>query len=412
MKKIAVIGGGASGMMAAITAHDKSSKVTLFEANDRVGKKLLATGNGKCNFTNDKLNKNCYNGGDRKFIMNVINRFDSDNLVDFFCGLGVFSTVKRDGYYYPYSGQASTILDCLRNELSYRGVTLVTDATVKEIKKSTKGYSLSVLVEGKKKTFDFDSVIIAIGSIAGLKGKNKEEHYDILKSLDLDFVPVVPSLVQLRCTEGFIKAISGVRFDGRISLLMNGNTLASEIGEVQLTDYGVSGIPTFQLSRIASYELSNGNELEISLDFLPDISEEELMQLIMYRPVRNTEQTAEEYFLGITNKKVILQVMKMAGIKSTTAACLINKQSKAKVVKLLKDMRLHVEDTNGFENAQVCAGGVDLSELNEGMMLKKWPGLYVVGEACDVDGRCGGYNLQWAFSSGYIAGTFASGKNR
>lgn len=399
-------------MMAAITAHDKSSKVTLFEANDRVGKKLLATGNGKCNFTNEKLNKNCYNGGDRKFIMNVINRFDPDNLVDFFCGLGVFSTVKRDGYYYPYSGQASTILDCLRNELSYRGVNVITEATVKEIKKSSKGYTLSVLADGKKKTFDFDSVIIAIGSIAGLKNKSQDEHYKLINSLDLDFVPVVPSLVQLKCSESFLKALSGVRFDGSISLLLNGKVVAKENGEIQLTDYGVSGIPTFQLSRIASYELADNNKPEVSLDFLPDISEEELTQLIMYRPVRNTEQTAEEYFLGITNKKVILQVMKMAGIKSSTAACLINKQSKAKVVKLLKDMRLHVEDTNGFENAQVCAGGVDLLELNEGMMLKKWPGIFVVGEACDVDGRCGGYNLQWAFSSGYIAGTFASGKNR
>lgn len=412
MKKIAVIGGGASGMMAAITAHDKSSKVTLFEANDRVGKKLLATGNGKCNFTNDKLNKNCYNGGDRKFIMNVINRFSTENLVDFFCSLGVFSTVKRDGYYYPYSGQASTILDCLRNELSYRGVNVFTQANVKEIKKSVKGYTLSVMVAGKKQTFDFDSVIIAIGSIAGIKGKSKEEHYKLLKGLNLDFVPVVPSLVQLKCSESYLKALSGVRFDGSISLIVNGKTVAKENGEIQLTDYGVSGIPTFQLSRIASYELNNNNKPEISLDFLPDISEEELTQLIMYRPVRNTEQTAEEYFLGITNKKVILQVMKMAGIKSATAACLVNKQSKAKVVKLLKDMRLHVEDTNGFENAQVCAGGVDLSELNDELMLKKWPGLYVVGEACDVDGRCGGYNLQWAFSSGFIAGTFASGKNR
>ncbi|MBR4993560.1 MAG: aminoacetone oxidase family FAD-binding enzyme [Lachnospiraceae bacterium] len=409
MKKIAVIGGGASGMMAAIAAHDKSSKVTLFEANDRVGKKLLVTGNGKCNFTNEVLDKDCYNGSDKKFIMNVIKRFDSEKLVAFFCSLGMFSTIKRGGYY-PYSGQASTVLDCLRNELAYIGVNVLTDSPVKAVKKADKGFVVEANIDGKKKNFEFDKVIIAIGSVAGTKAKNSEEHYRLFKGLNLPMAPVVPALVQLRCTDGILKALSGVRFDGTITLFSDGKKIAKESGEIQLTDYGVSGIPTFQLSRIAAYELLKGSKVEVSLDFLPDMPKDELKQLIEYRSVRNTLQSAEEYFLGITNKKVMLQVMKLAGIKAASEACLINKQAKDKVADLLKGLRLTVEDTNGFEAAQVCAGGVMLSELDENLMVKDIPGLYIVGESLDVDGRCGGYNLQWAFSSGRLAGLSASGK--
>lgn len=407
MFQIAVIGGGASGMMAAINAHKKDSKVTLFEANDRVGKKILSTGNGKCNFTNEFISKDCYNGGDIDFIMNAINKFDRDSNVDFFRKLGMFSTIKKGGYY-PYSGQANTVLDCLRNELGYRGVSVLTESKVTKIKKLDNGFQVFASVNDKKKEFTFDKVIVCIGSVAGLRGAKEEDHYSLLKNFELDFVPVVPSLVQLRCSDPFLKALSGVRFDGSVVLCVDGKVVASESGEVQLTDYGVSGIPTFQLSRFAGYALRDGKKPIVYLDFLPDISEEELTEIILHRQVRNTLQTAEEFFLGICNKKIMLQVMKIAGIKQATEACLINEKSKIKLAKLLKSLPLHVEGTNGFEQAQVCAGGLSLSEINENMMVKKIPGLYVAGEALDVDGRCGGYNLQWAFTSGYLAGINAS----
>lgn len=407
MKQIAVIGGGASGMIAAIAAHGKNAKVTLFEASDRVGKKILVTGNGKCNFTNEYIAKDCYNGSDVDYIMNVLGRFGRDRLVDFFRNLGMFATVKRGGYY-PYSGQASTVLDCLRNELSFKGITVKTGVCVNGISHTPKGYILDLTEEGKKKKSScYDKVIVSIGSIAGQRGAKADKHYSLLKDLGIKLNPVVPALVQLTCEEEYIKALSGVRFDGTVVLCKGDKVLATESGEVQLTDYGISGIPTFQLSRIAAYELLKGGTLTAFLDFLPDISKEELIQILLFRQVKNTEQTVEEYFLGITNKKVEMLVLKLLGIKPTSNACLINDGVKTAFAEVLKGFKLHINGTKGYENAQICAGGVDLSELNENLELVNHPGIYVTGEALDVDGRCGGYNLQWAFASGYLAGSHA-----
>ena len=407
MKQIAVIGGGASGMIAAIAAHGKNAKVTLFESSDRVGQKILVTGNGKCNFTNEYIGKDCYNGSDSEFIMNALNRFGRDKLVDFFRNLGMFATVKRGGYY-PYSGQASTVLDCLRNELSFKGINVRTNASVKCISNTGDGYVLEITEEGKnKKASYYDDVIISIGSVAGVRGAKVDRHYSLLSDLNLKINPVVPALVQLTCKEDYIKALSGVRFDGTVILCKNDKVLATESGEIQLTDYGISGIPTFQLSRIAAYELLEGGELTAFLDFLPDISKEELIQILLFRQVKNTEQTAEEYFLGITNKKVEMLVLKLLGIKPSSNACLINDKVKTAFAELLKGFKLHINGTKGYENAQICAGGVDLSEITENFELVNHPGIYVTGEALDVDGRCGGYNLQWAFASGYIAGSHA-----
>jgi len=408
MKRIAVVGGGASGMMAAIAAKNNNTEVTLFELNDRVGKKILATGNGKCNYSNTNIDSSCYNGSNVEFAIKVINKFDREALQDFFLSLGVLSTIKRNGLY-PLSGQANTILDSLRNELSYLGVKVITDACITDVKKTDDAFLLSGLVKERKTNFDFDSVILSFGSIASLRGRDIRNHYQILYKLGLDIIEPVPALVQLRCFDGCLKAMAGVRFDGCITVLDNGKALYSEKGEIQLTDYGVSGIPTFQLSGKTGSLINKGKKLQISLDFLPDISKESLGKNILCRKVRSNDQSCEDFFMGLTNKKIILQVMKQAKIKASDLASSLDEKKKRKVAELLKDFRLNIDKSNGFENAQVCAGGLSLDLVNEDLMVSSIPGLYVTGELLDVDGRCGGYNLQWAFSSGYVAG-LAAGK--
>lgn len=221
-------------------------------------------------------------------------------------------------------------------------------------------------------------------------------------------VPVVPSLVQLRCQEDYMKAVAGVRLDGEITLYIDGKEACRERGEVRLTDYGVSGIPVFQLSRYASYALSEKRKVKVCLNSLPDFTEESYQQFQKERKLQNTEQTAEEYFLGICNKKLMLLFLKLSGIKPTEMMQEVSKEKREKVFALLRNLLLTVTATNPFGQAQVCAGGLSMEAVDEHLQVCNFPGLYVTGELLDVDGRCGGYNLQWAFAGGYTAGQHAA----
>ena len=411
MKKpsVAIIGGGASGMMAGIAAAAKGAEVTIYEKNDRIGKKILATGNGKCNFSNLVLDDTCYNGSGQNVVKSVLERFTPKDCMEFFRVRGMLIK-DRNGYLYPASEQASTVLDLLRMQLSFLKIPVVTECEIISVQKTEKGgYLLTAVREGKKQEFKAQRVILAAGSVAGIPAKKAGKGAcELLKGMDLPVVPLVPALVQLRCKEEFMKSVAGVRLDGEVTLYIEGKEVCRERGEVQLTDYGISGIPVFQLSRFAAYALLRKKNVQIHLNCLPDFSQGEYDAFCKGRSIQNKEQTAEEFFLGICNKKLLLLFMKLSGIKPTDRMMEVPEPKKQKMYDLLRNLILIPTATNPFEQAQVCAGGLDMKAVDENLQVKKYPGFYVVGELLDVDGRCGGYNLQWAFASGNVAGNHAA----
>ncbi len=406
--KIGVIGGGAAGMMAAIVAAGQGADVTLLEGNDRLGKKILSTGNGKCNLGNENLSLQEYYTSSPAFLEKSLNRFNTDDTIDFFRGLGLLIKSKN-GYLYPAGEQAAIVLDVLRFEVESRGVHIVTDCKVNKIVKAANaapGNKLSVYGGGKE--FRFDKVVIACGGKAAPKTGSDGSGYQLAKQLGHGLIPTVPALVQLKCREDYLKTVAGVRADALIQVKKDGRCVAWERGELQLTDYGISGIPVFQISRVVNYMLPQHKEVTVEIDFLPDFDEDSYGLLQMGRSLLQGQRTVEEYFTGMLNKKLMLLFIKIAGLKPTEEISDADEQKVKHVYELCRKWVLHVNGSNSFDNAQVCAGGVPLEEVTEQFESVKVPGVYFAGEILDVDGKCGGYNLQWAWCSGYLAGMGAA----
>lgn len=405
MKRIGIIGGGAAGMTAAIAAAGQGARVTILEANDRLGKKILATGNGKCNLGNEKLDLEEYYTNEPAFLERCLERFGTDDTVEFFRRLGLLIKSKN-GYLYPVSEQASAVLDVLRFEVAALSIEVVAECPVEKISRDNK--TGVIRVQGGGKQFAFDSVVLACGGKAAPKTGSDGSGYLLAKQLGHRLIPTVPALVQLRCREDFFKSVSGVRADAKLSVIVGGQCIAGERGELQLTDYGISGIPVFQISRVVNYMLLENKDIEIAIDFLPDYSEAGWEQAYIGRMLLQGQRTAEEFFTGILNKKLMQLFMRLVGLKSTEDIGTADREKIKKVFGLCRKFVVHVTGNNGYENAQVCAGGVPLSELTENLESVKTPGVYFAGELLDVDGKCGGYNLQWAWCSGFLAGTAAA----
>ncbi len=405
--KIAVIGGGASGMMAALTASKQQADVTLFEKNDRVGKKLLMTGNGKCNFSNLDFDVRYYHSQSSRDLQPFFAAFGVKETVEFFEELGML-VKNKNGYLYPASEQASTVLDVLRFSCERARVEIKTCAEVKKITRKDRQFFVEIK-EGTEITGQFfDKVILACGSKAGPKSIASGSGYLLAKSFRHTVVETVPALVQLRCEESCFKQLAGVRTDCALTVFTDGVCIGTERGELQLTDYGISGIPVFQFSRFAAEALKEKRKVRVSLDFLPDFSENEYEDFIHKRVALQSGQTAEQFFLGITNKKIIQLFLKLAGLKPDETIGKQNRNKWEKVFALFRDFSVTVKETNPMENAQVTAGGVSMDEISIQMESNLVPGLYFAGELLDIDGRCGGYNLQWAWTSGYLAGSHAA----
>lgn len=405
-RRVIVIGGGASGMTAAIFAARQGAEVRLLEHTDRVGKKILSTGNGKCNLSNRRMEESCYRSGDPDFPMRVLSQFGLFQTMEFFEDLGIVMK-ERDGHLYPYSGQAASVLDVLRLELARRGVTVVTSCETERIEDHDGPYR-EFVIHTSCGRFDADAVILATGSKAAPSTGSDGSGYKLAKKLGFQVIKPLPALVQLKCREKFYKQISGVRADVRLSLFADGQKLAYDEGELQLTDYGISGIPVFQVSRFASRALDQGQQVSAVIDFYPLKSHRETEQMLKERRLVCGEKCMEDFFTGWLNKKLALLFLKLAGIDGKQKAEKLSPQDLHTLLKLIKEFRTEITATNPFENAQICCGGVDVNEIDpESMEAKKKKGLYLIGELLDVDGICGGYNLQWAWSTGAIAGTHA-----
>ncbi len=402
--RIAIVGGGASGMMAAITAAGQGAEVWIYEAKDRLGKKILATGNGKCNFTNLVQEDSCYRGTDASFSKAVREQFSVQDTLDFFKRIGIEPKVKN-GYVYPNSEQAASVADALAMELRARRVKVVQEQVY-----SVKGEEGSFLVKSEHGQNEFDKVILCCGSPAGMKNPKEFSGYGLAERLGHHITKLIPALVQLRCREKWFKTISGVRCEGVITVLENGKELVSEKGELLFAEYGLSGIPVFQVSRFAGEALSRGSKVTCKVDLLPAYAKEELEELLIKRFETLNARTAEELLVGLHNHKINYILLKELGIDPVAdSKTAYRKDDFSKLAALYKELYCQVTELNPFANAQVCAGGVDTSEIEDNTMESRLvKGLYFAGELVDVDGTCGGYNLQWAWSSGYVAGLHAA----
>lgn len=404
MRTITVIGGGASGMMAAITAASLGNRVVLLEHRDRIGKKILSTGNGRCNFTNIHQEPICYHSRNPFFPWEIIRRFSAQDTVSFFLQLGVYSK-NRNGYLYPNSDQASSVLDALRMELKRLKTEIRTDVHCREIIPGKKGFR--ILTDGE--TYRSDRVILCAGSKAAPSTGSDGSGYDLAKKLGHTIIPVLPALVQLKCEGTFFKQIAGVRANGTVAVYADGECLARDTGEIQLTGYGISGIPVFQVSRYAAESLYEKKHVEAVLDFMPDFAEEQLYSFFKARAALRPDKTAEEFLIGMFHRKLSDLWVRISGIPRGKRAGELTEDEIRALCTLIKQFRITVTGTNSFDHAQVCCGGVDTSEVNPKTLESRYvPGLYFAGEILDVDGMCGGYNLQWAWSSGRIAAESAS----
>lgn len=400
--KVCVIGGGASGMVAAIAAARAGADVTIMERNDRLGKKILATGNGKCNLGNRNLSIEHYYSEDLPFVSRILEQFDTDDTIRFFHSIGLLIRDKN-GYLYPYSEQASSVLDVLRFEIVRLGIQVHTDCCIEKIVPWNQG---GFQVWGSDQRFIFDRVILATGSKASPKTGSDGAGYRLAEALGLKLIPPIPALVQLRCRDTFWKGIAGVRTEAEIIVVRENRVLAKERGELQLTEYGISGIPTFQLSRVVNKLLLTTKEVTLLIDFMPEQSEDFFS--LFFKDLKKQTKTVEEYLAGLWNKKLLYLFLKKVGIDPAERVRNVSRQALEQVYLFSRRFPVVCIGSNSFDQAQVCAGGVMLDELTDELEVKRLPGLFVTGELMDVDGKCGGYNLHWAWSTGYIAGEAAA----
>ncbi len=425
MKDLVIIGGGASGMTAAISAACKAQKekkplaVRILEQKDTVGKKILATGNGCCNLSNEVMDPACYHSDTPQVIEQVLGVFGVSETLDFFRDLGVV-TRSRDGYLYPRSMQASAVRDALRLRLLDLSVQICPDTRVVGLKKN--GTKFEIRTEQKKggmkqghqktpakNTVSADAVILSSGGKAAAKFGSDGSGYELAGSLGHTVSDVVPALVQLKIGDHPFLKVGGVRTIAKVTALVDGKAADEDTGELQMTGDCLSGIPVFQISRTIAKALHDGQAASVCVDFLPETEEQALAAQLLDRRDRFRNNTAAEYLEGIFNRRLVPALLELAGIRPQTKAGSLSKEQVRKLASVCKQAVVPVTDTNGFENAQVCAGGVKLTEIQADTLESRiCPGLYLTGELLDADGICGGYNLQWAWATGWIAGKAAA----
>lgn len=408
MKTIGIVGGGASGLVAGIVAARKGAKVLIIEKQNRIGKKILVTGNGRCNITNTYVKEKHFHTSSKVDFFEPIRKLDEVKTLEFFNELGIISLVENNKVY-PLSEQATSVLEVLRIELDRLGVKIITDTKVVDLYHGqSKWHIVGEHAETGKCKYQVDKVIVATGGMAGVALDHSM--YDVLKKLGHKMQPIFPTLVHIVSSSKYCKMMQGTRVKGDISIYVKGKLARKESGEVLFTEDGLSGPPIFQLSRIAAECEVKNRACEVRLDLYPNISEEDMISMMYERIGRNPDKTIEEMFIGWMHKRVVIPVIKDADIGSSSTLCQnLDYDMILRLVQSIKGLRFEVKGTRNFKFAQSTAGGIDLEGIDfETMESKILPGLYMTGEVLDVDGDCGGYNLQWAWSTGYLAGECAT----
>lgn len=402
MYDVIIIGAGASGLMAAAAAASKGARVALLEHKDDIGKKILATGNGRCNFTNTDMSVNKFHGS-KVLIKNGLSQFNYSDTICFFKELGI-PAYDNAGYIYPNSRQAASVVAAFRMELMRLHVDVKTGINITDIKPADDrtGYC----IQTDKGSFKSQRLIIACGLTASPKLGSDGSLFRQIEALGHHIQKPLPALCGFSCDGLNFKKITGVRCDATVASVIDGQMTEQNTGELQLADYGISGIPVFQISSLMSRALNKGQKVEVIIDFLPAFSDDELNGYIKDRSITTTDnRSLNEMLNGLLNNKLLLELIHKSGVSPDKKGRLLTDDDCKSLTRSIKHTAVSVKKPRGLEFAQVCAGGIYTKEIDVRTLESKiHPGLYFCGELLDVDGICGGYNLQWAWTSGYIAG--------
>ncbi len=394
---VCIIGGGAAGMMAALTAAECGHSAVLLERQSRVGRKLLATGNGRCNLTNRHAAPAHYHGASPDFCAYALSAFDVDAALQWFSQHGLVTVTEDSGRVYPYSNMAGSVLDVLRYALERSDVALHTGCTVSRIRRRGDGFT----VETDNGSFSADKVILAAGGAAGSKVGGVMDGYQLGKQLGHHRTALYPSLVQIKTDPTYPRALKGVKAEAAITVRRGSEVVAQGRGEILFTEYGVSGPAIFDISRAVS---CGGDGLTIELDFLPDWDETATTNWLRRQQQNTAQREAGTLLTGTLHSRLGQMVCKAAGFTTQNADSL-RESDLQRIARQLRAFTLPITGVCGFDQAQVTAGGLRTDEFDpQTMQSKLVPGFYACGEVLDIDGDCGGYNLQWAWSSGHLAG--------
>lgn len=390
--KTIIIGAGAAGLAAAITAAENGADVVILEHENKPGKKILIAGNGKCNLTNMDMNCSKYYG-DEKFIENVLSRFCAKDAIAFFHKAGLLTKDKK-GYIYPMSEQATTVLNTLRDTAICYGVKIKTNNRIEKIEISDHGFDVYCGIK-----MHCDKLILATGGMAAPKTGSDGSGYELAKLLGHHVIKPKPALTALVCNRDALNKAAGVRVNAKVTINKNEADEGSDLGEVQITDYGISGIPVFNISRLAK----TGSK--ISLDFMPEYDDNQALHILREMLEKRRFMPLSSALNGYFNDKLAQAILGSFHIdKSVKENILTNKQIE-ELKDTIKNYPLKVKSRRGFDYAQMTQGGIDTKEINSNTMESKLvKNLYFVGEMIDVDGICGGYNLHFAWATGVMAG--------
>ena len=401
---IGIIGGGASGMAAALSAAENgNNQILLFERQARLGRKLSATGNGRCNLTNLHANEGGYHGNSPEFAGYALDTYNVKNTLEWFRNMGLFTVAEDSGRVYPYSDQANSVVDVLRFALEKPNIRVLTGFEVMKVRRADDGF----VVEGAEETHRCDKLIVACGGLAGTKLGGSMSGYQILRGFGHKTTRLRPALVQLKTSWGGIAALKGVRANCVAQIVHDGELFTQSRGEIQFTEYGLSGPVIFEISR----DVCQGRgEWLCRLDLLPDVFQEDLKAELLRR--RNTNLTVDDLLTGILHNRLGRVLTKAAGLRGSDAVASLHDYEIEEVCRLVKAFEVPLTEPLGMESAQVTAGGILTDGFDPKTMESRLvSGLYACGEVLDIDGDCGGYNLQWAWSSGRCAG-FSAGKEK
>lgn len=401
---IGIIGGGASGMAAALAAAENpNAQVILIERQARVGRKLQATGNGRCNLTNIHSNVSSFHGENAAFSHFAMEQFSPEKVLEWFSSLGLFTVAEESGRVYPYSDQANSVVDVLRFALEKENIRLIVGAEVEKIQKTKDGFSMDL---GDEK-INCDRLIVACGGLAGTKLGGSMSGYKLLGKLGHHCTRLRPALVQLKSSWKGCASLKGVRANCKAEIWHDGKLFSASEGELQFTEYGLSGPVMFEISRDAC---QGKGEWICKLDFLPDIEEKSLFSELKRR--KNTNLPSDELLTGILHNRLGRVLVKMAGVSGGHAIRDLTDTELQEVCGTVKGFEVSLTEPLGMDAAQVTAGGILTEEFEPSTMESKLvPGLFACGEVLDIDGDCGGHNLQWAWASGRLAG-LSAGKER
>lgn len=400
---VVVVGGGAAGLIASIAANQQGANVCILERNERIGKKILATGNGRCNYTNLDANIDNYYSQNKKFVYGPLNKFNVEKTLNFFESIGISPQVENENKVFPYSEQASSFLDVFLYELSMRKIDTITNFYVKDIIKKKQYFELK---NHEGECYKAKKVILTTGGKAMPSSGSDGNGYKLAKQMGHNIIEPRPSLVQIKLDSPYLKGLQGVKIKGSAEIISNNKSIIQDSGDILFTSYGISGPPILQLSRTAGQLLDENKFPLLKINIFDNMNFKQVNILLKNRFIYNPDRSIEFSLVGLINKRLIRPLLKESQVDDFNKKVANLSETEIKsIASTLIDWKFKIIGLMGWTNAQVTAGGIDTNEINPSTMeSKKQKGIYYAGEIIDVDGQCGGFNLQWAWSTGYIAG--------